>query len=277
MFGFVVANAQELTEEQMIRYRTIYCGICRRIRLQCSSACRLGLSYDMAFLALLLTCLYEPEETAGNRACGIHPLRPRPWADNSFIRYCAQMNVALSYYKALDDYRDERKLTAKMSMRIFEKSVDAIADRYPRQCNAIETCVRELTKLEKARCDNPDLPANCFGKLMGELFVVNEDHWSQDLRTVGMHLGRFIYLADAAIDYRRDKRKHNYNPFIAMGTGEDWSRWEDYLVLDMAKCTEVFERLPMVQNLDKTILDNILYSGIWLAYRRKQRGGAPQA
>ena len=42
----------------------------------------------------------------------------------------------------------------------------------------------------------------------------------------------------------------------------DWKRWEDYLVLTMARCTESYEKLPLVQ--DKDILDNILYSGIWL-------------
>ena len=33
--------------------------------------------------------------------------------------------------------------------------------------------------------------------------------------------------------------------------------------------TEAYERLPLVE--DKGILDNILYSGIWLSYRRMQR------
>ena len=55
-----------------------------------------------------------------------------------------------------------------------------------------------------------------------------------------------------------------------MGTGENWQQWEEYLVLEMGRCSEQFERLPLVQ--DKDILDNILYSGVWLAYRQKQRG-----
>ena len=77
------------------------------------------------------------------------------------------------------------------------------------------------------------------------------------------------YLADAATDFRRDRRKGKYNPFLAMNTGEDWLRWEQYLVLAMGRCTEEFERLPLVQ--DKALLDNILYSGIWCNFRRKQK------
>lgn len=86
---------------------------------------------------------------------------------------------------------------------------------------------------------------------------------------MGFYLGRFIYLADAAIDYRRDVKSNKYNPFAAMGCGEDFDRWEQYLVLAMAGCTDAYERLPLVE--DKGILDNILYSGIWCSYRRMQR------
>ena len=103
---------------------------------------------------------------------------------------------------------------------------------------------------------------------MGELMVYREDMWAPTLRRLGMWLGRYIYLADAAVDYRRDKRKKQYNPFLAMGMKEEWQAWEQYLVLAMGRCTDAYERLPLVQ--DKRLLDNILYSGVWIEYRRRQ-------
>ncbi len=180
------------------------------------------------------------------------------------------MNVALAYYKAMDDVADENRPGAKLQERIFGKSLETIEKTYPRQCRAMADCIEELSALEKANCDNPDLPAACFGRLMGELLVFREDLWADSLREMGMALGRFIYLADAATDYRRDKKKKQYNPFLAMGMEEDWDTWEQYLILAMGRCTDYFERLPLVQ--DKDILDNILYSGVWLEYRRRQRG-----
>ena len=238
--------------------------------MQCSNRSRLALSYDMAFLALLLLSLYEPEEETGIRACSLHPFRPRPWVDDPIIAYCADMNVALGYYKALDDYQDEQKARSKMAINLFAKSMDRICFQYPRQCKAIEQNIQKLTTLEKAHCDNPDVVAACFGKLMAELFVYKEDQWQDTLRQIGSYLGRFIYLADAAIDYRSDLKKESYNPFIEMKTGEDWERWEEYLVLAMGRCADYYERLPLVQ--DKNLLDNILYSGVWLSYRQQQRG-----
>lgn len=269
MFGYVMANMEELSKEQKARYQSIYCGICRQIRDRSSQTARLGLSYDMAFLALLLNSLYEPEESFGNRGCVLHPKKSRNFADSRYIRYAADMNVALSFFKARDDYQDEKRLTAKAFAAMLKKNCAAIYDRYPRQCQAMESCIAELNRLEKAGCDNPDEPAGCFGQLMAELMVAEEDLWAPTLRQLGDALGRYIYLADAAIDYRRDKRKGNYNPFLAMGMEENWPQWEEYLLMTMGRCTNYFERLPLVQ--DKDILNNILYSGIWVEYRRRQR------
>lgn len=265
MFGFVTANMKELSKEQQDRYGGIYCGICLRIREQASQIARVGLSYDMAFLAALLMSLYEPEETSGPLRCGVHPLRHRAWFDNEYIRYAADMNVALAYYNFLDDWNDDGKQSAKLMAKAFGKTLPEIEARYPRQCKAIESCIRELSALEKGNCPNPDEPAHVFGKLLGELFVYKQDLWEDTLRKMGDALGRFIYLADASVDYRRDKRKKKYNPYIAMGCGEDWNRWEEYLVLEMGRCTDYFERLPLVQ--DKALLDNILYSGVWTNFR----------
>lgn len=270
MFGFVMANLKELTKAQQARYNQVYCGICRQIRQQCSPAARLGLSYDMAFLSLLLMSLYEPEEQTGKPACSLHPIRPRTWVDNEYIRYTACMNVALGYYNSMDDYADDGRVTAKVMANVFGRELDAIKSRYPRQCSAMETCLARLNRLEKEHCPDPDAPAGCFGELLGELFVYREDLWADTLRQMGQALGRYIYLADAAVDYRRDRRKKQYNPFLAMETGEDWARWEQYLVLAMGRCTDRYERLPLVQ--DKQILDNILYSGVWIEYRKRQKG-----
>ena len=269
MFGFVTASLEELSEEQKNRYQSVYCGICRSIRDADGQLCRLGLRYDMAFLALLLMSLYEPDEDNGQGRCIAHPAKARPWTDNEYIRYAARMKVALACYKARDDWDDDGKYSAKLLAKVFWRHENEITAQYPRQCAAISACIRELSALEKAGCPNPDEPANCFGKLMAELLVVREDRWAEDLRQMGFFLGRFIYLADAAIDYRRDVKHGKYNPFAAQGGGEDFERWELYLVLAMAGCTAAYERLPLVE--DKGILDNILYSGIWLSYRRMQR------
>ena len=273
MFGYVTASFKELDKAQQTRYNGAYCGICRRIRAQSGNVARLGLSYDMAFLALLLMSLYEPEEALSRDACLPHPLKRREWTDNPFVRYAADMNVALAYYNFLDDWQDDGKHTARAMAKALGKQLPDIEERYPRQCGAIRACISRLSELEKEGCPNPDEPAGAFGALMAELLVYEEDLWAPTLRQMGDALGRFIYLLDAAMDYDKDLKKGKYNPFLAMGTGKNRGRWEEYLVLTMARCTDYFEKLPLVQ--DKALLDNILYSGVWVQYRGKVKEENP--
>ncbi len=267
MFGFVMASTQELTKAQQQRYHGVYCGICRSIGASDGQLCRLGLSYDMAFLAMLLESLYEPRQTQGAGRCIRHALKPQPWASSEAVTYAARMNVALACYKARDDWHDDHALSAKVLDGVFSRNIDQIARAYPRQCSAMERCIGELSELERSGCENPDEPANAFGRLMAELLAWKEDLWAPSLRQMGFYLGRFIYLADALADYPRDKKQGSYNPFLKLDAGEDpASQWENYLVMAMAGCTNAYERLPLVQ--DKAILDNILYSGVWVRYRQ---------
>lgn len=269
MFGYVTANWKELSKEQQDRYGSVYCGICREIHHQSSNPARLALSYDMAFLALLLMSLYEPGETAGRNHCVLHPVKRRPWVDNEIIRYTADMNVALAYYKAMDDWRDDRHFSALLFSDALLAHRERIEKQYPRQCGAIVKCMDRLSLLEQQNCGNPDEPAGAFGELMAELLVYREDFWAPTLRQLGFSLGRFIYLVDAALDYGKDSRTGSYNPFRAMGREADPTQWEEWLVLAMARTTAYYEKLPLVQ--DKALLDNILYSGVWVKYRGNHR------
>lgn len=273
LFGYVNANWKELTQAQQERYSAIYCGICRSIQGRVSGVARMTLSYDMAFLALLHMSLYEPEESAGKNRCVLRPLRPKPWVENGCVDYAADINVALAYYKAVDDDQDEGKASARLLRKNLEPHLSDIQEHWPRQCQAMAQCMEELARLEKENCPNPDLPASCFGRLMGSLMVYREDQWAGELRQLGFSLGRFIYLADAMLDYDRDRRKKQFNPFLAMGQEKQPQKWEEYLVLAMARCTESYEKLPLVQ--DKPLLDNILYSGVWVQYRGKMKKEEP--
>ncbi len=266
MFGYVTASMQELTSAQKERWGSVYCGICRRIGQQSTLLSRAVLRYDCAFLAMLLMSLYEPEEAAGESRCLAHPVKKKPWVDNAYIRYAADMNVALGYYKALDDQLDDHKLSGSAMAAALKRSMAAMESRYPRQCQAIEAALLELSRLEKENSPDIDGAANCFGRLLAEVFSCREDLWAPTLRSMGFALGRFIYLADALCDLVSDQKKHRYNPYLAAGVDPQAGR--EHLTLAMAACSEHYERLPLVQ--DKEILDNIIYSGVWTGIRLPQ-------
>ena len=102
---------------------------------------------------------------------------------------------------------------------------------------------------------------------MAELFVWKQDLWEADLRGMGDALGRFIYFVDPALARHEDRKTGNYNPIHL----PPWQprELEKILLLTMGRATAYYEKLPLVQ--DKGLLDQILYSGVWVRYREKNR------
>ena len=109
MFGYVTTNQEELKIKDFRRYQTFYCGLCRDLGDRHGQTARLTLTYDMTFLAVLLTGLYEPEERVEERFCPLHPAKKRLCRRNAAVSYAADMNLLLCYYNLLDDWLDEKK------------------------------------------------------------------------------------------------------------------------------------------------------------------------
>lgn len=273
MFGVLSAGAECLTEEQLSRYRACYCGLCRSIQKRHGQIARMVLSYDIVFLVLLLSSLYEPEEESGEDSCAVHPFEKRQWSASSISGYAADMNVALSYLKCLDDWHDEGDLAALTASGILKKGYEQVRERWPRQCEAMERSMAELSEIEKGRADSPDAAAASFGRLMAELFVYKEDRWSEALRRMGFALGECVYVMDACLDLDGDTFHERYNPFRRYYGLDNEQRFRDILRMLMGECVRWFDTLPLVQDAD--ILKNILCTGIWAGFDKKYSKKGP--
>ena len=54
MFGYVTVNSSELKEEESVRYRAYYCGLCSSLQKSSGRTGQVTLTYDMTFLVILL-------------------------------------------------------------------------------------------------------------------------------------------------------------------------------------------------------------------------------
>ena len=172
MFGYVIPDRASLSPEAQSRYRSAYCGLCRRIDALHGLRGRFSLSYDLTFLNILLCSLYEGETPAdsGINRCPIHPVHGVLWRSADPTDYCADLSVALHYYNAQDKWQDDRNLLALGYSALLDNSTAEAALRWPRQCNAIRSCLAKLAEYEAAGSTDLDAVSGCFGALMAELF-----------------------------------------------------------------------------------------------------------
>lgn len=265
MFGYIHANAKELTEENKITYQAYYCGLCRQLKENCGKKGQMLLNYDMTFLIILLSGLYELENTHEAYNCVRHPgSRQNVWV-NDATRYAADMNILLSYHNSLDDWRDEHYVTKKVLVKALHDDYVRIGGQYPRQLAALERYLEQLAEAEERRETNIDLVAGLTGEMLAELFDWKMDEWSKELRCFGFYMGKFIYLMDAYEDREKDEKNKRYNILSQVAGGVEYEIYcRQLLTSMMAECAKSFERLPILQHAD--ILRNVLYSGVWTRY-----------
>ena len=273
MFGYVVANMEKLTDEEKQHYRSFYCGLCKTLGNRHGKISRITLNYDMAFLIIFLSALYKTENTIETKRCIMHPLKLQQFLYNEITDYAADMNIVLTYHNYLDDWQDDGKILSFYAAKLFEQEYKRIASKYFKKCAAISSCLSELSDIEKSGEPNPDVPANCFGQLMSEIFALREDEHTEGLRAFGKSLGRFIYIMDACLDLKSDLKNERYNPLAGFSSAD----FKSILILLMADCTEAYKKLPIEQ--DNNLIENILYSGVWTRYEaanKKTKGRQSQ-
>ena len=276
MFGYVVMNKPEIRFKDFDLYRSFYCGLCRELREKYGISGQITLTYDMTFVVVLLSALYEPPTQKGTTRCVIHPVCRQPVRKNAATEYGADMNVLLTYYKCMDDWEDEKKFAALGYGKILQRKNNRLSYRYPEKAEKIRKLLEKLSQMEKAGETDIDKMSGCFGRIMEEIFAWKTDVWEGSLRRMGFYLGKFIYILDAYDDVEKDVKNGNYNPFaekyIMKGFDE---QVRQLLIMMMAQTCREFEKLPIIKYTD--ILRNILYSGVWcrfemIARKRREAG-----
>lgn len=267
MFGLIRPYMNDLSEDEKARYKAVYCGLCRALNEKYGLAGRMGLNYDMTFLILLLNSLYEPEEQTKEAFCPPHPVKKHRETATAFTGYAADMTVALTYYKALDDWMDEHSRTGRVYSGLLKGSYEKVKQKWPAQCEAIEKSLDALHEVEKDREAQPERAADLSGRMLAGIFAVKEDFFQRQMGCLGYFLGKFIYMMDAAIDYEEDQKKGCYNPLNGMQVTPEQAR--ELLRQPMGQAAEAFEALPLVQ--DVHLMRNILYSGVWQTYNYEMK------
>ena len=237
----------------------MYCGLCREIKTEYGQLPRLSLSNDLTFLAMLLGSLYEPGERVSLGTCILHPLTEKRFVKQKYIEYAADLNVMLTYHKCLDDWKDEKNVVSRTYGALLKSSYKKASKKRKKQKLLIESALREINHLENSEEAFPDDAGLRFGDLLGELFVYDEDIWSSTLREFGKGLGSFVYMLDAAVDYKEDLSNNSFNPFVEAGSSiEDM---QSVLLTLMGQTAQAFEKLPLISDIQ--LMRNILYSGVW--------------
>ncbi len=279
MYGYIRTHAPELKVRQQEYYRAVYCGLCRTMG-KCTGQCsRMTLSYDFTYFALVRMALTGQYPAMKRRRCLAHPFKKRIMAEpTEDLTLCAGLSAILVYHKIRDDLRDETglKRTAATVVAPFAGAFRrrALKRGYGEADAAVAQAMKALCELEASRPPSVDEPATLFGELMALLLAYGLTGNREKLaRKIGRHVGRWVYILDAADDFAEDIQKGRYNPLACLYADlpsdckalPENKREELKIALlnELSELECAFDLMDDTDNSDvEGILRNILYLGM---------------
>ena len=267
MFGYVRINKMDLTFREYEHYKAYYCGLCKYLKRNHTELSRMTINYDITFLIVLLSSIYQPSAQVFHEKCIVDPVKKKKHIINEITEYAASMNILLAYYKLEDDVNDEGDIKSRLVRRAYRKSFKTAYDKYPQKADFIKACLGELRSLEEDQSTSIDQTSNCFARLLEEIFDYKDDEYRDRLRKVGFNIGKYIYIMDAYEDLDQDLEKGRYNPFSSYKDDREGLKVKvDKLIgMTLARLEEAILNLDIKVN--KSIIGNIIYSGVYLRYK----------
>lgn len=281
MFGYITPVKDELTATEFEVFKSYYCGLCSTIKKNYGNIPCLGLSYDSTFFAVLLDGISVDEPNSINKLCLKHPLHKKTMIlSNNALNYAADINIALIYFKIIDDVQDECSLKSISLYKLIKPFYKKINNNTLK--SIFEVNLNNFYELEsKNVIESIDAIAEPFAKLIGEIlmnipFTINNDcdKTRQSLFTFGYNFGKLIYLMDALDDLKNDMDTFKFNPIFKIYGNEELSYEKliieikenlDFTLITLAStCSNILSQLPIKRN-DK-IIKNVVNYGLTEKY-----------
>lgn len=271
MFGFIRPVKSELRVREVERFQFIYCGLCHAIRERYGFLHTMFLSYDMTFLALLLSSLEENEPEIVKKRCVASPVAKRNVCTcDKGIERSADLSVLLNYHKLEDTILDEG--FAKRSVARFLKATSFNAykkakRKNPKEDEVMISCLSDLSKIEKANTSSLDYPADAFARLMMSAVPSDlSEYTSRVLKQLFYHTGRWVYIIDACADLKDDLEKNAYNPVALRFNlkSADLSSVKDELQITLERSLiDIYNAFQLLDiKRDRELIENIICLGM---------------
>ena len=232
MFGYVRPAAEELRVREYAYYRAGYCGLCKTMAKRVSPLFSLSLRYDFVALVLVRMLLAGDKGEIVRSRCAANPLKKRPtMKENPELLYTARVGAVLGYYGVLDNCGDEhglKKLGYTLIRPLFSHFRKKAQRGEALPAEEILRGIEEQAALESRSEPSPDAAAEPFGHLLGSIFSFGLSGEAERIaRSVGEHLGKYIYLCDAVDDLSDDEKEGKYNPLLlsAQKDGKSPGEW----------------------------------------------------
>lgn len=215
MFGYVYIDKPNIRMKDFAEYKGYYCGLCKTLGKLYGQSFRFTVNYDIAFLSILAHNYRGVAPEFREERCIAHPIGKKfSVALNDEVQETvAHINAILGYYKVWDDVLDDKNPAKRAALAALKPALKKAKKVLPRLEKQTEKYYLELNRREKEGA-SADCLADIFGKLMVEIAFAACGKMDENLESLAYHLGRYVYLMDAADDWKKDRKSGAFNPYL---------------------------------------------------------------
>ena len=269
MFGYLRPVKDELKVREYELYKSVYCGLCRHLGKDYGIISRFTLSYDCTMLAMLAISLKNEECTVRKHRCTLNPMKKCLFCDSSSdsFKLAGAVSVVMTYYKLYDTIQDSgffKRMLARFLKLLFKRGYKKAAGEYPDIAENARLMMESQREAEESD-SGIDRSAAPTAEMLSALCrkLSENDENKKLLSHFGYHLGRWIYLTDAADDLEKDIKSGSFNPVKKnMKDNKDEMMLYCNDVLNMTAAQIVLSYDLMNIGAYKEILDNVIYHGL---------------
>ena len=269
MFGYVTIHKKEMKIKDYEMYKAVYCGLCKQLGKDYSFLTRFLLNYDCTFFSVFAMAAENTCPNIKKGRCVFNPTKRCNYCSdtNKIQSKSAALLVLMSYFKLLDNIGDSgffKKLIFTLIRPFFSSWKKKAKRNYPEYYDACEKMYIDQLTAEKsgAEIDESAEPTAALLKFVFSLEAPDEKV-KPAFEQFGYHLGKWIYLMDAACDIDDDIKHKSFNP-IYNKTGKSKEESAEFslelLSHSVYLLTTAYRLID--KNRFEAILDNIVLLGL---------------
>ncbi len=204
-----------LSEQDEAHFQSVYCGLCHELGRKYGFAARFVLNFDFTFLAILLSDAQEPE--CESCRCAAHPCKAQcVMAHTVALETAADHSLVLAWWQLRDHIEDHgffKAIPYRLAALLLRGAYRKARTFVPEFDASVQRHLNDLHQREREHCASLDQAAEPFAALMADIAdCVDDEMRRRVMKEIFYHLGRWIYLVDAADDFEKDAHSNCYNP-----------------------------------------------------------------
>lgn len=271
MFGYIRPAKERLNAHDEELFQAVYCGLCHELGRKYGFSARFVLNFDFTFLAILLSEAGAPVCTSCR--CIAHPCKARcVMAHTASLEVAADHSIVLAWWQLRDHIKDHgllKSLPYRLAALFLRSAYRKASRCVPEFDASVQRHLSDLAARERAHCASLDQAAEPFAALMADIAAVAPDELHRRVMAeIFYHLGRWIYLVDAADDLKKDFEAGCYNPLryrygLTDGTLDEKTQQEVALSLDLSVHRMASAYALLERGVWSNILDSIFYESLY--------------